>query len=93
MRGERNRFGGLFEVGQVEDDYSVGAHTRLKPRRAKSLFTIFSVEAPKMWLWTNCKLELSFLSQFFHHRRHFSSYPKDLSTTHRLGKMTNACSS
>ena len=43
--------------------------------------------------WTNCKLELSFLSQFFHNRRHFSSHRKDLSTTHSLGKTTNACSS
>jgi len=46
-----------------------------------------------MRLWTNCKLELSFLLQFFHNRRHFSSHRKDLSTTHRLGKTTNMCSS
>jgi len=43
--------------------------------------------------WRNCKLELSFLSQFFHKRRHFSSQAKDLSTTHRLGNTTKACNS
>jgi hypothetical protein len=43
--------------------------------------------------WTNCKLVLSFRSQFFHSLRHFSSHPKDLSTTQRLGKTTKVCSS
>lgn len=33
--------------------------------------------------WMNCKLVLSFRSQFFHKRRHFSSQAKERSTTQR----------
>ena len=33
---------------------------------------------------TICRLVLSFLSQFFQSRRHFSSQAKDRSTTHRV---------
>ncbi|AKU14334.1 dinitrogenase reductase activating glycohydrolase [Azoarcus sp. CIB] len=32
--------------------------------------------------WTNCKLVLSFRSQFFQWRRHFSIQANDRSTTH-----------
>ena len=35
---------------------------------------------------TICRLVLSFLSQFFQSRRHFSSQAKDRSTTHPLWK-------
>ncbi len=37
---------------------------------------------------TICRLVLSFLSQFFQSRRHFSSQAKDRSTTHRFGSTT-----
>ena len=40
-----------------------------------------------------CRLVLSFLSQFFQRRRHFSSQAKDRSTTHRFGSTTKVCSS
>ena len=40
-----------------------------------------------------CRLVLSFLSQFFQSRRHFSSQAKDRSTTHRFGSTTKVCSS
>ena len=36
---------------------------------------------------------MSFLSQFFQSRRHFSSQAKDRSTTHRFGSTTKVCSS
>ena len=39
-----------------------------------------------------CRLVLSFLSQFFQSRRHFSSQAKDRSTTHRFGSATKVCS-
>ena len=42
---------------------------------------------------TICRLVLSFLSQFFQRRRHFSSQAKDRSTTHRFGSTTKVCSS
>ena len=42
---------------------------------------------------TICRLVLSFLSQFFQSRRHFSSQAKDRSTTHRFGSTTKVCSS
>ena len=42
---------------------------------------------------TICRLVLSFLSQFFQSRRHFSSQAKDRSTTHRFGSATKVCSS
>ena len=40
---------------------------------------------------TICRLVLSFLSQFFQSRRHFSSQAKDRSTTHRFGSTTKVC--
>lgn len=43
--------------------------------------------------WTNCKLVLSFRSQFFHSLRHFSSQAKERSTTQRFGSTAKACSS
>ena len=42
---------------------------------------------------TICRLVLSFLSQFFQSRRHFSSQANDRSTTHRFGSTTKVCSS
>lgn len=36
-----------------------------------------------------CRLVVSFLSQFFHILRNFSSQPKLLSTTHRFGNILN----
>ena len=40
-----------------------------------------------------CRLVLSFLSQFFRRRRHFSGLAKDTSTTHRFGSTAKVCSS
>ena len=42
---------------------------------------------------TICRLVLSFPSQFFHSRRHFSSQAKDRSTIQRFGSTTKVCSS
>ena len=42
---------------------------------------------------TICRLVLSFLSQFFQSRRHFSSQAKDRSTTHRFDSTTKVCNS
>ena len=53
------------------------------------LFRISTVKAST----TICRLVLSFLSQFFQSRRHFSSQAKDRSTTHRFGSTTKVCSS
>ena len=53
------------------------------------LFRINTVKAST----TICRLVLSFLSQFFQSRRHFSSQAKDRSTTHRFGSTTKVCSS
>ena len=39
------------------------------------------------------RLVASFLSQFFHNRRHFSSQANDRSTTHRFGSTTKVCNS
>ena len=54
-----------------------------------NLFRISTVKAST----TICRLVLSFLSQFFQSRRHFSSQAKDRSTTHRFGSTTKVCSS
>ena len=54
-----------------------------------NLFRIRTVKAST----TICRLVLSFLSQFFQSRRHFSSQAKDRSTTHRFGSTTKVCSS
>ena len=35
--------------------------------------------------WVICRLVLSFLSQFFQSRRHFSNQAKERSTTQRFG--------
>ncbi len=43
--------------------------------------------------WTNCRLVLILRSQFFHKRRHFSSQPKERSTTQRWGNTAKVCSS
>jgi hypothetical protein len=40
-----------------------------------------------------CKLVLSFRSQFFHNRLHFSNQAKDLSTTHLFGNTAKVCNS
>ena len=53
-----------------------------------NLFRISTVKGT-----TICRLVLSFLSQFFQSRRHFSSQAKDRSTTHRFGSTTKVCSS
>ena len=53
------------------------------------LFRISTVKAST----TICRLVLSFLSQFFQSRRHFSSQANDRSTTHRFGSTTKVCSS
>ena len=42
---------------------------------------------------TNCKLVLSFRSQFFHHLRHFSNQANEHSTTQRLGSTAKVRSS
>src|SRR2546430_3135557 len=39
------------------------------------------------------RLVVSFLSQFFHNRRHFSSQENDRSTTHHFGSTTKVWSS
>ena len=54
-----------------------------------NLFRISTMKAST----TICRLVLSFLSQFFQSRRHFSSQAKDRSTTHRFGSTTKVCSS
>ncbi len=40
-----------------------------------------------------CKLVLSFRSQFFHNRLHFSNQAKDRSTTHLFGNTAKECNS
>ena len=52
-----------------------------------NLFRISTVKAST----TICRLVLSFLSQFFQSRRHFSSQAKDRSTTHRFGPAPRRC--
>ncbi len=61
--------------------------TALEP--VYNLFRISTVKARA----TICRLVLSFPSQFFHSRRHFSSQAKDRSTTQRFGSTTKVCSS
>ena len=56
------------------------------------VYNLFRISAAKAST-TICRLVLSFLSQFFHSRRHFSSQAKDRSTTHRFGSTTKRCSS
>ena len=62
-------------------------HESLEP--VYNLFRISTMKAST----TICRLVLSFLSQFFQSRRHFSSQAKDRSTTHRFGSTTKVCSS
>ena len=56
------------------------------------VYNLFRISTAKART-TICWLVLSFLSQFFQRRRHFSSQPKDRSTTHRFGSTTKVCSS
>ena len=56
------------------------------------VYNLFRISTAKART-TICRLVLSFLSQFFQRRRHFSSQPKDRSTTHRFGSTTKVCSS
>lgn len=48
---------------------------------------------PRKARWMNCRLVLSFRSQFFHNLRFFSSQAKLRSTTQRLGITANLCNS
>ena len=56
------------------------------------VYNLFRISVAKAST-TICRLVLSFLSQFFQSRRHFSSQAKDRSTTHRFGSTTKVCSS
>lgn len=77
-------------------------------RPPKSLFAIFSLPSiirqrrhaydllskrAKKARWISCRLVLSFLSQFFHSLRHFSSQAKPRSTTQRCGITLKVCRS
>ena len=43
-----------------------------------------------IWMFDHWDAEIeSFVSQFFHKRRYFSSHPKERSTIYLLGKTTN----
>ena len=61
-------------------------------RFSEPVYNLFRISTAKART-TICRLVLSFLSQFFQRRRHFSSQPKDRSTTHRFGSTTKVCSS
>ncbi len=54
------------------------------PARSEPVYDLLSSRTRKARR-TNCKLGLSFRSQFFHSRRRFSSHAKERSTAHRLG--------
>ena len=61
--------------------------THLEP-----VYNLFRISVAKART-TICRLVLSFRSQFFQSRRHFSSQAKDRSTTHLFGSTTKVCSS
>ena len=56
------------------------------------VYNLFRISVAKART-TICRLVLSFRSQFFQSRRHFSSQAKDRSTTHLFGSTTKVCSS
>ena len=56
------------------------------------VYNLFRISTAKART-TICRLVLSFPSQFFHSRRHFSSQAKDRSTTQRFGSTTKVCAS
>ena len=58
----------------------------------ESVYNLLRIRAAKANT-TICRLVLSFLSQFFQSRRHFSSQPKDRSTTHLCGSTAKVCNS
>ena len=62
------------------------------PISLEPVYDLWSNKARKANV-TNCKLVLSFRSQFFHNLRHFSNQAKERSTTQRLGITVNVCSS
>ncbi len=62
------------------------------PEISEPVYNLFRISTMKAST-TICRLVLSFLSQFFQSRRHFSSQAKDRSTTHRFGSTTKVCSS
>ena len=78
-----------------EDIFSHGKFDELNKEVALALepvYNLFRISTVKAST-TICRLVLSFLSQFFQSRRHFSSQAKDRSTTHRFGSTTKVCSS
>ena len=56
------------------------------------VYNLFRISTAKART-TICRLVLSFLSQFFQSRRHFSSQATDRSTTHLWGSTSKLCSS
>ena len=63
-----------------------------KQNTLERVYDLFMISARKANA-TNCRLVLSFLSQFFHSRLHFSSQANERSTTHRCGMTTKVCNS
>ena len=59
---------------------------------SEPVYDLFRISVAKART-TICRLVLSFRSQFFQSRRHFSSQAKDRSTTHLFGSTTKVCSS
>ena len=77
------------------DDTGVSGKTYVVQTAAKVLepvYDLLRISAAKART-TICRLVLSSLSQFFQRRRHFSSQPKDRSTTQRFGSTAKVCSS
>ena len=62
-------------------------------RRALERVQSLLSRRPKNAKWTNCRLVLNHLSQFFHNRLFFSNQAKLRSTIQRLGITLNVCSS
>ena len=77
------------KLSGVAGPNEVAVSERVFSEPVYNLFRISTVKAST----TICRLVLSFLSQFFQSRRHFSSQAKDRSTTHRFGSTTKVCSS
>ena len=76
----------MNEQPEIQDEREISF------RLLEPVYNLFRISTAKART-TICRLVLSFLSQFFQRRRHFSSQPKDRSTTHRFGSTTKVCSS
>ena len=82
----------IWSYGSVLSEVPARTFGALIDAILEPVYNLFRISVAKART-TICRLVLSFRSQFFQSRRHFSSQAKDRSTTHLFGSTTKVCSS